>query len=1126
MIYYKKTLLGILKRKLRSLFDNNFSDGCVFLSFLNFKKAGIFFCLFFLVLYLIYLFLFPVYVNEDNTEKIINDYLLKDSKLSLDIEDLKVKPDYKFDISIKAKNIKLAHPENKNFIVADNFNADINILSLLIKKIDFNKISAKNLHINLIFKNNKYTCFDYIDFNKLNNKGKSFSIKNIRFSSKNMDLKLTDKDINKEFNIYFSDFGLYSTSLVDSNIKDFKIISKGKINSPENKIADFNINLILKTKQEDIIKSLNKLKNVNYNPLRYPSEYNFYADINTDLKINFLNPNKMYDGKIKLNNYKFKVNNFDIPKNNALVTFSGNKLYSVLDFNFIKNQFVKIKLNADISKNKYIEANINSSELNLKEVNEVLSALSKIFNIKSLYGINLDGSANINMFIKSNFKTITSSGRLIIKNASLTDKKNKIKLQNINSSIDFADNNINIKDTFMYFDKAKFHLTGIIDSKTNINLKINSEPFGAFEFLNLAKEVPLLSSLIPELKDYIFKSGILKINCEIKGKLSEPVIKINSAIDNFKIFVKSKNIELLCKNIIINATPDVTDKNGINITLNNILINKQNYKLTIPKLKLKLDKNNVTAEKTGGVFENIPFDFNFEIENYKKNPLAKVKVTSFLPSNNDFIKITSHQNPLFTADIVFKNNNLHINKAEIQSSNKPITLISGDIISSNDAKSFDFKNIVIEIPEKIEIILRCINNTRLSLKGKLLIKGNSLHPQIDGNLNLYNIICSQYGIKIKDLILNLNNSSFYLNTANAEIFNQDFDIVTNGSFNNKKLILDNLYILSSYLDIEKFTEYLNKFKKPDNFLEIKTLNGTISSLNIFNTIFNDFTFNGSLNNDTLKIDNFKVNGFNGVISGSSVINLSTLNLKSDLILKEISVRHFLSKLKTIANFSIAVSGKLSSLIQIETNLNNIEPDSLVKKSKIYTKFNIDNGELAQFAKLERLLQAGNILSQSILKLSLNSVISTISSKNTGDFKTIEGTIKTDNGLANIQYIKTQGSNMSLYLTGTHNFLTENTNLDIFGRVPVSIVSILGNIGKFNAQSIVDKMDKDTKDIIDSITASPFEKMMTTQIPEEKLSKIPPLAYGTGIQTREFTAIINGKINDNSSIKYFKWNSNQ
>ena len=78
--------------------------------------------------------------------------------------------------------------------------------------------------------------------------------------------------------------------------------------------------------------------------------------------------------------------------------------------------------------------------------------------------------------------------------------------------------------------------------------------------------------------------------------------------------------------------------------------------------------------------------------------------------------------------------------------------------------------------------------------------------------------------------------------------------------------------------------------------------------------------------------------------------------------------------------------------------------------------------------------------------------------------------------------------MSLYLTGTHNFLTENTNLDIFGRVPVSIVSILGNIGKFNAQSIVDKMDKDTKDIIDSITASPFEKMMTTQIPEENYQK--------------------------------------
>ncbi len=1124
MIYYKKTLLGILKRRVRSIFDNNFSVRDSFLSFLNIKKAGIVFCLFFLILYLLYFFLFSLFINENNTEEIINDYLSKNSKLSLDIEGLKVKPDYKFDINIKAKNIRLKCPDNKDFIIAEKFNADINILSLLFKKIDLNKISAKNIKVNLIFKNNKYTCFDYFDFDKFNNKDKKFNLKNIKFNPENMGLKLIDKDINKEFDVYFSNFGFYSVSLVDSNIKDFKIISKGKITSPEAKISDFNINLIFKIKQEDFIKFLSNLKNINYNPLKYPYIYNFYADVKTDLKINFQNPNKMFDGKIKLNNYRFKVNNFDIPKNNATITLNGNKLYSVLDFNFIKNQFVKIKLNADISKNKYIEANINSSELNLAEVNEVLTVLFKIFNVKTLHDIKLQGMANINMSVKSNFKNITSNGHLIVKNASLTDKKNKIKLENINSSIDFTNNKINIKDTFMYFDKAKFYLSGIIDSNTNLNIKVKSEPFGAFEFLNLIKDVPIVSGLIPELKDYIFKSGILKINCEIGGNLANPVIKINSAIENFKIYVKSKNIEFASKNINITATPESTFKNEINIVLNNNFINNSKNKLSIPKLKLKLNKDNIIIEKSNGFFENIPFDFDAEIENYKKNPTAKFKVSSLIPSNNNFIKIKSHQKPELKADVTIKNNNLHINKAEILSLNKQIAVISGDISNINNSDKAIFKNTIIDIPEKIEFILKGLNNTELTLKGKLLIKGTKSNPQVDGNINLYNITCSQFGIKIKDLILTLNNSNFYLNTVNAKIFNQDFDIVTNGSFINKKLVLDNLHILSSYLDVEKMTEYLNKFKKPDNLLEIKSLNGAIASLKIFNNILNDFTFNGNLNHNILKINDFKVSGFNGIISGNIIINLTTLDTKSDLILKEVSVRHLLSKLNEIANFSIAVSGKLSSLLQIETNLNNIELDDLIKKSKIYAKFNIDNGELAQFAKLERLLQAGNILSQSILKLSLNSIISAVSSKNTGDFKTIEGTLKINEGLANIQYIKTQGSNMSLYLTGKYNFYNEIINLDIFGRVPVSIVSVLGNVGKFSAQSLVDKMSNDTKETINSLTASPFEKMMSTEIPEEKLSKIPPLAYETNTQTREFTAIINGNVNNNSSVKYFKWNS--
>ena len=198
-------------------------------------------------------------------------------------------------------------------------------------------------------------------------------------------------------------------------------------------------------------------------------------------------------------------------------------------------------------------------------------------------------------------------------------------------------------------------------------------------------------------------------------------------------------------------------------------------------------------------------------------------------------------------------------------------------------------------------------------------------------------------------------------------------------------------------------------------------------------------------------------------------------------------------------------------------------DEILNTLDGYIKFNIDNGELSQFAKLERFLQAGNILSQSILKLTLNSTLSAITKQNTGDFKTIEGTVKIKNSIANIQYINSQGSNMSLYITGTFNLLNQYASTKILGRIPNSIVSVMGNIGNFSLSQKVDEMDKDTKETINMLTASPIEKKFSTTISKNDFDKIPPLAYQIGdIPTREFIVLIEGIIKNNSSIQDFKW----
>ena len=112
--------------------------------------------------------------------------------------------------------------------------------------------------------------------------------------------------------------------------------------------------------------------------------------------------------------------------------------------------------------------------------------------------------------------------------------------------------------------------------------------------------------------------------------------------------------------------------------------------------------------------------------------------------------------------------------------------------------------------------------------------------------------------------------------------------------------------------------------------------------------------------------------------------------------------------------------------------------------------------------------------------------------------------------------------MSQNMEGRFNLLTLYTQLTILGRIPSSIVSVLGDIGSFSTEKLVDKMSDDTKEFVKSLTVSPIEKMLTMKVLSSDIDKIPPLVYRENTKTREFLVKINGKADSTSSIRMFKW----
>ena len=96
MIYYKKK--SWFKKIYYRIIRSNFSITPVF-GLVKLLKSAIS-LLFFLIaaLYLSYLFLLPKFLDEKIVEDSINNYLNKNTKLTLDLDELKIKPDYKLNI--------------------------------------------------------------------------------------------------------------------------------------------------------------------------------------------------------------------------------------------------------------------------------------------------------------------------------------------------------------------------------------------------------------------------------------------------------------------------------------------------------------------------------------------------------------------------------------------------------------------------------------------------------------------------------------------------------------------------------------------------------------------------------------------------------------------------------------------------------------------------------------------------------------------------------------------------------------------------------------------------------------------------------------------------------------------
>ena len=112
---------------------------------------------------------------------------------------------------------------------------------------------------------------------------------------------------------------------------------------------------------------------------------------------------------------------------------------------------------------------------------------------------------------------------------------------------------------------------------------------------------------------------------------------------------------------------------------------------------------------------------------------------------------------------------------------------------------------------------------------------------------------------------------------------------------------------------------------------------------------------------------------------------------------------------------------------------------------------------------------------------------------------------------------------SLYITGKYNLLTGNSNLKILGRISSVVVNVLGPLGTFSLDKVVNKLPQTGVAILNTIKAIAPQNPLFADINSKDIANIPPLSIvSNNTESKDFQVLINGPIAKTTSIKSFKW----
>jgi len=452
------------------------------------------------------------------------------------------------------------------------------------------------------------------------------------------------------------------------------------------------------------------------------------------------------------------------------------------------------------------------------------------------------------------------------------------------------------------------------------------------------------------------------------------------------------------------------------------------------------------------------------------------------------------------------------------------------VIDELKSKKPVFKDFVIKTNDKNSISTKLFNPSigcllnngcrdffsRGDFKTDVKLNGYIASPRIDGNTTFQDITIPDYNAYIKTITLTFDKDTINLDIIGLNIGESKMNLyaLVDTKFEAPVLIKD-LQIDSRMFNLDELAKILPKGNNRDlpDLPPFVITNGTLKAdeLVVRDLITNNIRAHFNFTPDwLLSISKIDIEAAGGTGTGNVYYNFNTNELSANFNVRQMQANALVTTLLTIPN---EVYGTLTGDIQFSTRGKTHQ--ELIANSNGYAEFEAYKGRFVRLGSLEYFLRAVNVIQSGVGGFNINNIIDLVAPQKTGHFETLKGRVYARDGVLYTDDITSSGKNLSLYISGELDMLTNQADIQVLGRLSKKISGLLGPVGSVTINQFIDYIPG-----LGFLPATPERKGVVDLIPA--LSRIPGLELNNDQKYRRFVVQINGDLYDQSSVKSFRW----